>query len=379
MRRFILGVSLSLSFAAALSAAQGILPNSFGQWTGSTKPGMNPPAIDNGDKAASVPAEQHLAALQEFGFVDAEEGSYTRGADMLQVVLYRLKDPSGAYGEYLYLRTPDMLRAELTELSCMSRDHAIVLIGNLVVDIRGRELARFSGDLKSLAAAISPRAEKGLLPTLQDRLPQEALIERTGHYVLGPATLAQFFAYADGDWLGFSEGAEAELAKYRVNGHEVTLLIADFPTPQAAQRKLSELQAKYNVNDSGNDGFAPLFAKRSISLLAIVSGAKSQAEAGPLLNQVRSQAEVTWNEPTFIFKEPSLTTMIADAIIGTMIICGFTLIAGLAFGGFRLVIKRLLPDKIFDRSSTMQVLQLGLTTKPIKAEDFYGLGRTPRE
>jgi hypothetical protein len=379
MRRYILGFAGILSLAAALSAAQATLPNSFGKWSGSAKSLENPPAVPGIDQAASLRAEQHSAALKEFGLIGAETAIYTRGTDTLQIALYKLKDPSGAYGEYLYLRTPDMPRAELAELSCASRDHALLLIGNLVVDIRGRELARFLPDLKTLADSVSPRAEKGLLPTLQDRLPQDGLIERTGHYVLGPATLAQFFPYAEGDWLGFSEGAEAESARYRVNGHEVTLLIADFPTPQAAQRKLAELQAKFNVNDSGNGGLAPVYAKRSISLLAIVGGVESQAEAGPLLNQVHSTAEVTWNEPTFIFKEPSLTTMIADAIVGTMVICGFALIAGFAFGGFRLLIKRLLPDKVFDRSSSMQVLQLGLYSKPIKAEDFYGLGRTPRE
>ena len=365
MRRALLFFTFLALSIPTISAGESVLPRSFGGWQ---------PSSSGAQIVINSPSGE---VLHEYDSVLIEAGGYSRGSDTLTVALYHLKDPSGAFGLYTYLRTPDMPRAELAEHSCMSRDHALILIGNLVVDIRGHELARFLPDLKALADSVSPHAEKGLLPTLQDRLPQEGLVERTGHYVLGPATLAQFFPYGDGDWLGFSEGAEAEFAKYHVNGREVTLLIADFPTPQAAQRKLAELQAKYNVNDSGNGGLAPVYAKRSISLLAIVGGAKSQAEAGPLLNQVHSTAEVTWNEPTFIFKEPSLTAMIADAIIGTMVICGFALIAGFAFGGFRLLIKRLLPDKVFDRSSSMQVLQLGLYSKPIKAEDFYGLGGPP--
>jgi len=54
------------------------------------------------------------------------------------------------------------------------------------------------------------------------------------------------------------------------------------------------------------------------------------------------------------------------------VICVFTLVAGLAFGGFRLVVKRALPNKVFDRTTQIQVLQLGLSSKPINAEDFYG-------
>ena len=38
--------------------------------------------------------------------------TYARGADeTLKLSLYKMKDPSGAYGEYSYLRAPDMPRA----------------------------------------------------------------------------------------------------------------------------------------------------------------------------------------------------------------------------------------------------------------------------
>ena len=52
--------------------------------------------------------------------------------------------------------------------------------------------------------------------------------------------------------------------------------------------------------------------------------------------------------------------MIVGAIEGTGVICLFALVAGIGFGGFRLMTKRLLPERVFDRTSTMQVLQLGL-------------------
>jgi hypothetical protein len=163
-----------------------------------------------------------------------------------------------------------------------------------------------------------------------------------------------------------------------VDGRELNLLLADFPTPQTAQKKLAQLQQDYHVNEPTTDpNGSPIFARRSITLLAIVSGARTVEEANKLLDQIQSGTEVTWNEPTFQFKEPPITTMIVGAIIGTGVICCFALISGLAFGGFRLVIKRWLPDKVFDRSSQMQVLQLGLGSKPINSEDFYGIERRP--
>jgi hypothetical protein len=376
MRHAIALFILFVLLAALPASAQGILPNSFGGWSGSATAGLNPPVVYNGDHVASTAADQQAAARQEYGFVSGEEGSYSRGKDTLQVTLYRMKDPSGAYGLYSYLRAPDMARSGPNEHSVMTREEALVLLGNLVLDIHGSDLTKDSDALNALVGAVSAKAQQGPLPTLTEHLPVKGFIDRSDKYILGPVTLNQFFPVSQNDWLGFSTGAEAEVARYHVDGRELNLLIADFPTPQTAQKKLNELQQVYHVNAADADQYStPVFGKRSITLLAIVFGARTQAEADKLLNQVQSGAEVTWNEPTFQFKEPPITTMIVGAIIGTGIICSFALISGIAFGGFRIVVKRFWPDKVFDRSSTMQVLQLGLGSKPINSEDFYGIER----
>jgi hypothetical protein len=355
--------------AAIPASAQAVLPNSFGGWSAGT---ALTPIV--GFKA---PATE--AAAREYGYVAGESATYTRDKDgSIEVTLYRMKDPSGAYGLYSYLRSPDMERSGTNEHSVMSRDEALVLLGNLVLDIHGSDLFKNAGDLNGLVSAVTPKAQQGPLPTLTEHLPVKGFIDRSDKYILGPVTLNQFFPVSQNDWLGFSTGAEAEVARYHVDGRELNLLIADFPTPQTAQKKLNELQQVYHVNAAdGERNDSPVFGKRSITLLAIVFGARTQVEADKLLDQVQSGAEVTWNEPTFQFKEPPITTMIVGAIIGTGIICCFALISGIAFGGFRIVVKRLLPDKVFDRSSTMQVLQLGLGSKPINSEDFYGIERKP--
>ncbi len=364
--------------AGVPASAQGILPNSFAGLTGTTTAGLNPPVIYNGDHAGSMNAQQQAAARQEYGFLSGEEGTYSQGKDTLHVTLYRMKDPSGAYGLYSFLRTPEMAHSGLNDHSVMSREEALVLLGNFVLDIHGNDLAKNPGELNALVSAVAPKSQQGPLPTLTEHLPTKGFIDRSDKYILGPVTLNQFFPVSQNDWLGFSTGAEAEVARYHVDGRELNLLIADFPTPQTAQKKLLELQQDYHVNAADADqNTAPVFGKRSITLLAIVFGARTQAEADKLLDQVQSGAEVTWNEPTFQFKEPPLTTMIVGAIIGTGIICCFALISGIAFGGFRIVVKRFWPDKVFDRSSSMQVLQLGLGSKPINSEDFYGIERNP--
>jgi hypothetical protein len=354
--------------------AQSILPLSFRDWTLNNREPFAPADMPS-TTGPGASGRQALAVAQEYGFASGERATYFRGAEKLDVEVSRLKDASGAYGEYSYLRTPDMPRSDLAEHSAMSRDRALVLDGNLVLDIRGNDLPKRNADLKVLVAAVTPRAEKGILPTLMNDLPTKDFVDRSDHYVLGPVALNQLFPVAMGNELGFSQGAEAEIARYRLAGREATLLVVDYPTPQTASMKLRELQQHFNVNDSQNNNTSPaLYAERSLTLLAFVAGAKSQAEANTLLDLVQSGTELTWNEPTFSLTEPSIGTMIVGTIIGTGIICLFALISGLAFGGVRLVVKRALPNKVFDRSNQLQILQLGLSSKPIKAEDFYGLG-----
>ena len=371
MRRSFL-VLLALFFIGARCAsAQQILPPSFGPWITATP--VSAPAA-----ASSVLSEMPPAILSEYGLISSESAGYSlagQGASQgLQATLFRLKDPTAGYGLYSYLQTPGMAPAGWSDHALVSQERALVLLGNIVLDIRGRNLSEAGLQLKILVDAVRPSAESGPLPTLAQLLPSKGAIAGTDRYILGPQALNQLFPAALGDSLGLSAGTEAELARYRVGGREAVLLVADFPTPQLAAQAFADLQQKFDVNGSKRGAGPPLYAKRALTLLAIVSGPSNKAEAATLLNQVRSATELTWNEPTFRFKEPRIEVMILGTILGTVFICALMVIASLTFGGLRLLVKRALPNRVFDRTSQLQILQLGLSSKPINAEDFYSLG-----
>jgi hypothetical protein len=245
------------------------------------------------------------------------------------------------------------------------------LVGNLVLAIADNSHPLAKKDLKSLVAAVQPRADEGGFPTLPLFLPQDHRVDASDKYVLGPQTLEQVFPAKIGNAIGFQRSAEAEVARYRVGGREQVLLIVGFPTDQLAAAQLSELQKNFNVNGESQASATPLYAKRSARLLAIVAGASNQAEASPLLNQVQMDTERSWSEPV-PKHEPPIELMIEGSIIGALSICIFALVAGLSFGGVRLLVKRVAPGKIFDRKENLQVLQLGLGSKPINSDDFYG-------
>jgi Family of unknown function (DUF6599) len=371
MRRIAISFAGFLLLAALPARAQQMLPRSFDGWN-ATDQGPSSAATPATSPAVQVPQE----VLAEYGWISSEPASYPLGKDAasgeLSATVYRMKDPSGAYGLYTYLRTPDMLPAKITSYSLVSDQQALILTGNLLLDVRGKDLRKDTAALKSLARSVGAHAEEGALPTLWETLPSAKMIQGSDRYILGPQTLNQLFPVPVGGSVGFSSGAEAELARYRVGQTEATLLLVDLPTPQIATQILSQLAGKFDVNGSNpSAGTPPLYAKRLLTTLVIVTGPPTKAEAGAFLDTVQSREVLTWNEPSFQVTQPGIGTIVVGTIIGTGVICGFTLVASLAFGGFRLAVKRFFPGRFFDRQKEMQVLQLGLSSKPINANDFY--------
>lgn len=355
-----------LSFIVLLAAfnlrAQNTLPSSFGNWK------------QQGAVAPAVTQEPQTAAFHEYGLSGSEQATYVRGSEKIDVTAWRFQDPTGGYGGYSYLRAAEMAQSDIAEHASYSANRGLILVGNVVLEIAGADMPKVMPNLASLKKAVELNAQSGAYPSLWQLLPTKGMEDGTNHYVLGPTGLSKFLALTPGDWLGFSDGAEAEVAKYRVSGNEVSLLLADFPTPQFAQKRLEELQQQMKINsDNQNSGQPALYGKRTNTLVAIVAGAKSKEQANVLLDQIEVESEVTWNEPTFQFTQPNIGTIIVGTIVGTGIICAFALVAGLAFGGLRIVTKIAFPAKVFDRPDQVQILQLGLSSKPINAEDFYGI------
>lgn len=372
----------TITLLLAMPVAAQDLPDEFGRWA-ATGPAM---------QLAAGATGANPDVFKEYGLQTMVQRTYAPKSspkgEKLEITTYRLKDPSGAYGLYSYLRESDMRRVNITEYSSLSPKRALILKGDNVLDVVGKNLTPLTEDFKYLASAMAPKTDVGPYPVLYGHLPQNGLILGSDRYVLGPVALHQFFPVAGGDWLGFSsDGAEAEVAKYRTPEGEITLLLADFPTPQAAQKKLRDFGQIFNLNPTGAkpaaasgaaaggaQGKTVLFETRSMSLVALAMDAKSQNQAQALLGQVHAGTELTWNEPSFTFTQPNIGVIIVGIIYGTGFLCLFAFIAGLAFGGVRLAVKRLLPGKIFDSNNQLQVLQLGLVSKPINSQDFYGVG-----
>src|SRR4029077_18187157 len=98
----VLALSVVAPARAQSPSSRAIPPGSFRASAGLAKPGFTIVEMYPSDEVPSDTARP-AAALRGYGLEASEENHYARGADNLAVTLYRMKDPSGAYGEYTFL------------------------------------------------------------------------------------------------------------------------------------------------------------------------------------------------------------------------------------------------------------------------------------
>jgi hypothetical protein len=376
----IVGFLVCLLAGSAISiSAQTLLPDSFAGWT-SQATGSQVPANQVEQFAADK-----AAILREYGLASAERRDYAEAKSSATVTLYRMVDPSAAFGAFTYLRQPEMAAlgsALATPYSAANRLRVVFVVGNLVLDVSSPMERPPDADLKALAGGLAPHVDRRPFPEIAQFLPAQGLVPGSERYVLGPRALAEVFPSGNAnskDWLGFGNSAEAIVGKYQIagqaKGQQAALLIALYPTQQVAADAYNSLGKWFALNAEPDqlNGRQIVFGTRSGPLVAVLSGVDTRAAAVPFLSQIRYGSQVTWNEPSQSYSDPGIGTMVVGAIMGTGAIMVLAIAAGIGFGGLRLLVKFFLPGKIFDRKDQVEILQLGLTSKPIKAEDFYGL------
>jgi hypothetical protein len=143
-------------------------------------------------------------------------------------------------------------------------------------------------------------------------------------------------------------------------------MLIEYPTPQLAAEKLREIDAAHQPiaqRPAGTPSLldvAPFFDKRTGPIIVIAAGPLAIIEANALLGSVSYEADVTWNENTYVTKKDNLANLLFNVIVLCGIVVGLSLVAGLAFGGFRIIMKRIFPDRVFDRPEDRELISLHL-------------------
>ncbi|HXE89751.1 MAG TPA: DUF6599 family protein [Terriglobales bacterium] len=352
LRPFFMFVLLAAP-AGAVAQIAPLLPDSFAGW--------QKQAPSQKSTQAQIADPTQPALLAEFGFTDFESARYVRGDRSFDVRAARFRDSSGAYGAFTFYRPPEMQEEQLGDMGGSVDRHVLFYRGNILVTaVLDRLTAMSAAELRALADALpqGTSREGTQAPSLPAYLPHTGAVRNSGRYILGPAGLATSGLPLPAESLDFSSNPEIALARYQTTGGEAMLAVISYPTPQIAAARLKTLEA---FGASRPD--LRLNTRRSGPLVAVVSGV-TPGDAQPLLAAVNYDADITWNENTFLSPRDNIGNLLLAIFVLIGFILLFALVAGVAFGGVRIFVKRLFPGRVFDRPQEMEIIRLNLGEQP---------------
>ena len=344
---------------AAPGASGPILPNEFGGWQ------LQGTAQTSQDPGVADPANG--AVLKEYGFKDFEGATYTRDdGRTLKLRAARFADASGAYGAFTFYKQPEMLNEKIGGQASSLNNRVLFYTGNVLVDaVFDRLSAMSAAELRELASDIpTVRGASANLPGLPTYLPKVSYVKNTAKYVLGPAALDHIGSPIPSQLVDFNAGAEVVLGTYNSSGGEGALMLISYPTPQIAGEHLRRIEAAHQANQLQQPGALPFqevgtfLDKRTGPIVVIAAGPYAQSEAKNLLSSVNYDADVTWNENTFQDKKNNLANLLVNIIILCGILIGIGLVAGIAFGGLRVLLRRWVSGK--EASDQVEFISLHL-------------------
>jgi hypothetical protein len=343
------------------SGGGNILPDTFGGWT------LQPPPQISKDPGVADPTNTDV--LKEYGFSDFEGATYKRDdGRKLTIKAARFTDASGAYGAFTFYKNPDMLNEKIGDQGYSLGNRVLFYRGNVLIDAVFQQLSAMSAaELRELASdLVVPQGSSAKLPALPTYVPKDYYVKNSARYVEGPVALGRVESPVLAQFVNFTKGAEVELADYNISGTPATLVLIGYPTPQIAEDELKQIES---ASPNHQLGTTQVNARRSGPILAILTGNVSSGDARSLLGKINYDADVTWNQNTYFTRRDNVANLIVGVIMLAAIICGIAVVAGIAFGGARVLLKRLFPDKVFDRPEQTEIIALHLSDPARKPGD----------
>jgi hypothetical protein len=361
--------AVGLAFAAntppvtADAKSTPILPQSFAGWQ------VQGAVQTSGDAGIADPA--NAAILKEFGFSDFASATYRRDdGRTLKVRAARFADASGAFGAYTFYLQPNMQKEQIDDQAASLNSRALFYRGHVLVDAAFSSPSAMSvAELRVLAGVLPrPSGNAANLPPILAFLPHRGYVANTEKYALGPRAFGALSSPITAQLVDFTASAEVVMGNYTSPDGQATLMLIEYPTPQLAAEHLRRIDAvrqaappQAGVAAVKNGG--PFFDKRTGPIIAIAAGPLSESDANALLGLVNYEANVTWNENTYLDKNNNVGTLLVNVIILCFVLGAIAIVAGIGFGGIRILVKRLFPNKVFDRPEQMEFISLHLAEK----------------
>ena len=237
-----------------------------------------------------------------------------------------MKDLTGALAAWEWQRSPQGRTCDLAEFCTAEPDRTTIAIDNYVVVFHGHpSKAQVDAFLNSL-----PDKQNTSLPAILTFLPHQGLVPDSARYVVGPASLQAFAPQLESTNPGFDQGAEAQVAEYKVgNSNPVHLALFYYASPEMARVHTVNFKLLPDAH-----------VKRSGVLVAVVYGGATAAQADTLLSRIEYEAKITWNDTPPPSPIKPLYRLLVNIMYLSILLSAICLLGGLIYACMRIYRRR---------------------------------------
>jgi hypothetical protein len=285
------------------------------------------------------------AIEREYGVKTIVHRTYHLDLQTAEVLIEEAADPSAAYGLLTYYQTEAMQPAKGMALTLLGPEGALMARGRFFIRA-GRAVGSQISDsnfaaLLILIGGTQPSAED--MARIPAALPTPGLIPRSEKYLLGLEAARRVLPEFRNELIGFTQGAEAQVAEYTVGRVRATVLAINYPTPQIARARLGAMESFLGINQER--GGESIYGRRSGSFVILVLKSGSATAAKQLMDQFQITSNVSWDERYPGAK--SFTLQVVELVLANLLlsfmIAGFGLGGGVLIFLSRRVIRRFFP------------------------------------
>ena len=264
------------------------------------------------------------AVWREYGLVHSETAPLGR----MTLTTYQMKDPTGALAAWEWQRPTKGHDCDAASLCTTDGSRTVVSDFNYVLDFEHGVATK--SDVDDVMKRL-PDKHDSSLPAILTFLPVKGLVPNSARYLLGAESARAFAPELASAQLGFEQGAEAQMAAYRLGADSspVRLVLFDYPTPEMARQHSASLKKTFGDR-----------AKRSGVLVALVLPPASSDQSNTLLSRVQYQAKVTWNDSPPPSPIKPLYRLLLNIIYLSIALSALCLLAGLIYAGMRIYRRR---------------------------------------
>lgn len=294
----------------------------------SAKGAIFPDSLKNYQKGAvKTILTPDTALLNEYGLDAVEQAAYHDGPKPFNATAWRFHDTTGAMAFFESVRPAGAKPDKITNLAVRTSDGVIFAYANYVFEITGNLPAP---DVFTELYDHLPKLEQSPLPALLGNLPPDGLIPNSQRYIVGPVSLDHFDPKIAPSVAAFHLGTEAITGKYQTRKGLLTLGIFDFPTPNLARDRIQEFQK-----------IPGAIAKRAGPLVAVTVDPPDADAAERVLSEVHYETNITLNEQVPVNDTIPKIKFILNVFIFSGLLIVLCLVAGLAYGGFRVLMRKM--------------------------------------